>query len=188
MKTIAEIDREINRLEEELAEIKGRPTEVYSRIVGYYRSLRNWNRGKREEYSHRMVFEWNSTELNAAGSRSAGLSPADSRSENLTAAGRSAFAVPAPETAVSEQTGQTPVEYIYFYRETCPNCPAVRSLLSRIDLPGVELDIDTDEGMEAAVEHGIYAAPTVIFVDNEKNEIYRASTVEQLNAQIPQIA
>ena len=164
MKTIAEIDREISRLEEELAEIKGRPTEVYSRIVGYYRSLRNWNRGKREEYSHRMVFDWNST------------------------AGRNAGPAPGVETAVSEQTGQTPVEYIYFYRETCPNCPAVRSLLSRIDLPGVELDVDTDEGMEAAVEHGIYAAPTVIFVDNEKNEIYRASTVEQLSAQIPQIA
>ncbi len=182
MKTIAEIDREINRLEEELAEIKGRPTEVYSRIVGYYRSLRNWNRGKREEYSHRIVFDWNSAELNAAGSRS----------EKLTVTSRDTFAsagaAPGIETAASEQTGQTPAEYIYFYKETCPNCPAVRSLLSRIDLPGVELDVDTDEGMEAAVEHGIYAAPTVIFVDNEKNEIYRASTVEQLSAQIPQIA
>lgn len=28
-------------------------TEVYSRIVGYYRPVQNWNRGKREEFSQR---------------------------------------------------------------------------------------------------------------------------------------
>jgi ribonucleoside-triphosphate reductase (formate) len=34
----------------------GRETEVYSRIVGYYRSVKNWNRGKREEYGERKLF------------------------------------------------------------------------------------------------------------------------------------
>lgn len=28
-------------------------TEVYSRIVGYYRPVQSWNRGKREEFSQR---------------------------------------------------------------------------------------------------------------------------------------
>jgi len=31
-------------------------TEVYTRIVGYYRSLAHWNAGKREEYSHRTEY------------------------------------------------------------------------------------------------------------------------------------
>ncbi|MBN2880956.1 ribonucleoside triphosphate reductase [Candidatus Woesearchaeota archaeon] len=32
-------------------------TEVYSRIVGYYRPVGNWNKGKREEYNHRVHFD-----------------------------------------------------------------------------------------------------------------------------------
>lgn len=35
----------------------GKETEVYTRIVGYYRSLKNWNRGKREEYDKRTLFD-----------------------------------------------------------------------------------------------------------------------------------
>ncbi len=33
--------------------IKAIRAEVYSRIVGYYRPVQNWNRGKREEFSQR---------------------------------------------------------------------------------------------------------------------------------------
>lgn len=29
------------------------PVEVWSRIVGYFRPLRDWNRGKREEFRER---------------------------------------------------------------------------------------------------------------------------------------
>ncbi len=35
----------------------GNETEVYARIVGYYRPIKNWNKGKSEEYRHRQVFE-----------------------------------------------------------------------------------------------------------------------------------
>ena len=35
----------------------GRETEVYSRIVGYYRSLKNWNRGKRAEFEIRRTYD-----------------------------------------------------------------------------------------------------------------------------------
>jgi anaerobic ribonucleoside-triphosphate reductase len=33
--------------------IKAIRTEVYSRVVGYYRPVRDWNRGKQEEFSER---------------------------------------------------------------------------------------------------------------------------------------
>ena len=42
-----------------MSEIKGKnqikaiKTEVYSRIVGYYRPVQSWNKGKREEFSQR---------------------------------------------------------------------------------------------------------------------------------------
>ena len=31
-------------------------TEVYSRIVGYFRPIKNWNDGKKEEFKHRIMF------------------------------------------------------------------------------------------------------------------------------------
>jgi anaerobic ribonucleoside-triphosphate reductase len=34
-------------------------TEVYSRIVGYYRPVKNWNEGKRSEFSERTAFTVN---------------------------------------------------------------------------------------------------------------------------------
>jgi ribonucleoside-triphosphate reductase len=33
------------------------PTEVYSRITGYYRPVKNWNDGKAEEYRERKLYE-----------------------------------------------------------------------------------------------------------------------------------
>lgn len=35
------------------------PTEIYSRIVGYYRPLQNWNKGKAEEYTQRRMLDLN---------------------------------------------------------------------------------------------------------------------------------
>jgi ribonucleoside-triphosphate reductase len=34
----------------------GQEAEVYTRVVGYYRPVKMWNKGKREEYACRKVF------------------------------------------------------------------------------------------------------------------------------------
>lgn len=34
----------------------GKKTEVYSRIVGYFRPIENWNAGKKQEFSDRVEF------------------------------------------------------------------------------------------------------------------------------------
>lgn len=34
----------------------GEETEVYTRIVGYYRPVKNWNHGKKSEYSERVTY------------------------------------------------------------------------------------------------------------------------------------
>ena len=33
------------------------PVERYSRIVGYYRPVNQWNKGKKEEFKERKVFK-----------------------------------------------------------------------------------------------------------------------------------
>ncbi len=35
---------------------KKMPVEVYSRIVGYFRPVNQWNKGKREEFNERKDF------------------------------------------------------------------------------------------------------------------------------------
>ena len=57
MEEIKEIEKRIQVLKEELENVQGTKTEVYSRIVGYYRSVKNWNKGKSAEYAERTNYE-----------------------------------------------------------------------------------------------------------------------------------
>ncbi len=41
-----------------------RKTEVYSRIVGYYRPVQQWNKGKTAEYSNRKTYKFNMSSFN----------------------------------------------------------------------------------------------------------------------------
>lgn len=36
--------------------MKAVPCEVYSRVVGYFRPVHNWNKGKQQEFSERVTF------------------------------------------------------------------------------------------------------------------------------------
>ena len=42
-------DKKINQCGEDM--------EVYSRVVGYYRPVKNWNKGKQEEFRLRKEFD-----------------------------------------------------------------------------------------------------------------------------------
>ena len=35
----------------------GQKCEVYSRVVGYFRPVQNWNIGKKEEFNDRVAFD-----------------------------------------------------------------------------------------------------------------------------------
>jgi hypothetical protein len=37
--------------------MKGVPTEVYSRVVGYYRPVNQWNKGKQSEFAARKNYD-----------------------------------------------------------------------------------------------------------------------------------
>lgn len=61
---MTEVEKKVDRIDELIALLKwkydnnakGTETEVYTRIVGYYRPLKNWNPGKAEEYKDRLLF------------------------------------------------------------------------------------------------------------------------------------
>ena len=54
--SIEQINSKISLVKSEIENVKGTECEVYARIVGYYRSVKNWNAGKAEEYKHRLLF------------------------------------------------------------------------------------------------------------------------------------
>ena len=55
--TQEERETRIAELEVEMANVDGHtPCEVYTRIVGYFRSVKNWNPGKKSEYGIRVLF------------------------------------------------------------------------------------------------------------------------------------
>ncbi len=51
------IEERIKELEKELENVKGTECEIYSRIVGYFRPVKQWNDGKQEEFKDRVVFD-----------------------------------------------------------------------------------------------------------------------------------
>jgi hypothetical protein len=47
----------IEELKNELSNVKGTECEVYSRVVGYFRPVKQWNNGKQEEYYDRVTYD-----------------------------------------------------------------------------------------------------------------------------------
>ncbi|MDC7227313.1 MAG: anaerobic ribonucleoside-triphosphate reductase [Spirochaetales bacterium] len=168
MRTIEIIDNEIKELKERMMTVKGTDTEVYTRIVGYYRSVKNWNKGKRDEYNQRKLF----TQPGKPSIREAAETIISTASFNEA---------PEPQRAVLSGATAEPAGYYYFFRTTCPNCPPVKNWLEGFQIEGTAVNVDEKEGFAKAAEYQIFSSPTVIFHDEEGKEMYRASDVRELN-------
>ena len=163
MRTIAEIDAEIAETQQELDTVRGDETEVYARIVGYYRSVRNWNKGKRDEYNLRLSF---AVPENLAEPVRADASECHNETD-FSSASMSKAAI---------------ASYELFTRATCPHCPAVKQYLADVALSGTHIDVDTDQGLAEAAAKGVLATPTVIFYDSAKSEVARAHNTTEIEA------
>ena len=167
-KTLSQIEAEIAETKAALNDVHGNETEVYARIVGYYRAVKHWNKGKRDEFDQRKMFT-----LEA------------SNEYNITEAdGPCACSAPAKlsKVNVAPVMNTSSVSYEIFTRKTCPNCPPVKEYVSELDMPGRAIDVDTKEGLAEAAKKGIFASPTVIFYNEAGVETARCHNVEELEA------
>ncbi len=183
MRQLTEIDREIAEVKAQLKNVEGTPTEIYTRIVGYYRSLKNWNRGKREEYGIRRTYETEPSSAEAA--PRAPLTPRRSLAQPIEQPTQPAeFTLRTAEIPVGapafDSAGTETPEYLYFFRQDCPNCKPVRTLLTDLDERGRAVDVDTDQGMKLAMDYQILSTPTVVFLDREGQEARRATAVKDI--------
>ncbi len=64
----------------------GQKTEIYSRVVGYYRPVQNWNKGKREEFGLRKTFSMAKSVVEEPAAEPRRSCPAESPEERAIAA------------------------------------------------------------------------------------------------------
>ena len=130
----------------------GKEAEVYSRITGYYRPVKNWNDGKSQEYKDRKVY-------NIAGSTLKKEAPKQ--------------AAPVQETCVCEEAPKEVsqgAKAILFSRVTCPNCRVAETQLSKA---GVAFEkLIADENLELCKKYGVKGAPTLVITDGENHVNY----------------
>lgn len=164
-------EAKLAELKSQLLTVEGTPTEVYSRIVGYYRSVRNWNAGKRAEYGVRRTYE---VETLAQPAPAVPQTTAASKVYNVTPATQSANG--------KEAAGQSMAEaYLLFTRKTCPGCGPVKDYLQTSGLRATEIDVDTPDGLETARQYNVMATPTAILFGAQGEEKIRAFTRSQLD-------
>ena len=163
MKTLQEIDRELSVLEDKIKSVKGRDTEVYTRIVGYHRDVNNWNRGKREEYGDRVTFKMDSGKIN----------------EKVKSTAESIAEVRQRERE-EEIKADNIVFYKFFTSQICRNCPPVKDYVRNLAIPGEEVDVTSDLGLDSARKYDVLSTPTVILFDKNDQVINKLSSVEEL--------
>jgi anaerobic ribonucleoside-triphosphate reductase len=141
----------------------GNATEVYSRITGYYRPVRNWNDGKSSEFENRKTYEPEELfSVNRNLLEEAGVEMPRVGTQTLGRANR-------VESPASNSDAE---KVILVTTKTCPNCQAAKNYLNQA---GIEYDVilaDEADGAEIAVQYNISAAPTLIVQSGEEAELY----------------
>ena len=118
----------------------GAPTEVYSRITGYYRPVQKWNDGKLQEYANRKEYDIANSTLKKK--------PTFNRiNEDME------------ETNVVEEKT---VKYL-FTTKTCPNCRIAKEYLKDVDY----ILVDAEEEVALAQQYKVMQAPTFVVVDGQ---------------------
>ena len=122
----------------------GKETEVYSRITGYYRPVKNWNDGKAQEYKERKTYDIANSVLTHEGP------VMGNKSEDACCAG-------------------TLSDGVYLFASaTCPNCKIAEALLSKAGVAFTK--ILAEENVSLAESFGIKQAPTLVSINGGEAE------------------
>ena len=175
MTTVADIDNKIDQLREKLNNVEGRQSEVYARIVGYYRSVVNWNRGKSEEYGERVNF----SDLQTRNIEKLSDPETVQVKDKTAPAASEAIEINFVEKKTAVENSEA-AAYSFFFKETCPNCPPVKEVIDAIELKGTKINVDDSNGLTEAMNSSVYSAPTVILYNSAGSEIYRTGNAAKL--------
>lgn len=123
--------------------ICGEETEVYSRITGYYRPVKNWNDGKLQEFKERKVYDVEHSHVKIST-----VSDAIQEEQNVF-----------EEAPVEEE------KVLLFTTKTCPNCKIAKDSLEKANISHEV--IDAEENEELVRKYGVMQAPTLVVIKEE---------------------
>ena len=127
----------------------GADTEVYSRITGYYRPVKNWNAGKTQEFKDRRTYQ---------------VMGSQPKSADRTMIFNEQKEAHSPK----EEKGDS--QALLFTTKTCPNCSMIKEVLNRNNFD--YQTIDAEEHSDLAKKYGILQAPTLIMVHEDHADKY----------------
>ncbi|MBR2594990.1 MAG: ribonucleoside triphosphate reductase [Solobacterium sp.] len=159
--------------------ICGAETEVYSRITGYYRPVKNWNAGKSQEFKDRKVYK-----VEGLVSRPVSDFEKEKANEPVKAdesVGKAVtFAEPIESTQAVGMEAEAPAAATglkLFATTTCPNCKIVAADMTK---RGIAFDkVYADQDPTEAKALGIKQAPTLV-VMNGKEPVARYTGVSEI--------
>lgn len=123
----------------------GQDTEVYSRITGYYRPVKNWNAGKSQEFMDRVTYDVEGTG-NAQG--------------NMSCKNK--------KQSIDESIEKN---YLLFVTQTCPNCKMVERMLDEKKIP--YLVVNAEKNTHLVEEFEVTQAPTLVCMSASGSKINR---------------
>ena len=123
----------------------GGETEVYSRITGYYRPVKNWNAGKNQEFKDRTVYE-----VEGGFSQKKKVTPVKKKTVS---------SIP----VVSENN-------LLFTTKTCANCKMIQKLMHEKKIP--YLLVDGENNPNLVKEFDVMQAPTLVVVSDVETKVY----------------
>ena len=146
----------------------GKETEVYSRITGYYRPVKNWNDGKAAEFKNRKTYEVGAKERGGRAETVAD-SVAETMKQNVS---RNFVRVKPvvirpedlreePEISLKKESKGTD-RMILLSTKTCPNCSTAKRMLEGA---GMQFDVvyaEDPDGAALAKELHVSQAPTLL--------------------------
>lgn len=73
------------------------------------------------------------------------------------------------------------MKYVLFTTTRCPKCPDFKIFVSQnVELPGKILDETMPEFSEKIGAFGVTNAPTIIFLDDQDQEVFRSSETYEI--------
>ena len=132
--------------------ICGKETEVYSRITGYYRPVKNWNAGKVQEFKMRKTYDIHEDQH-----------PIVEEGDHCECGHE--HHVEAPEVK----------QILLFTSPTCPNCKMAKMLLDKAGIP--YQNIDAVSNKELTESFGIKQAPTLIVPEGNGFKTYENASL-----------
>ncbi len=123
----------------------GAETEIYSRITGYYRPLKNWNDGKQKEFEDRKEYVINSPDI----------------IEN---------AIMKAKEEIKVKSSNKDAHLMLFTTNTCPSCQMIKEYLKK---QNIDYDIIiADQDLDLTNKYEIKQVPTLVVESTDSIEKY----------------